>query len=266
MRGKLKKVGRRGARVAAVVVAALVVLLVGYELKGSGDDTAEVAGPPPVIVRVLAPGSFQASHAFAPYYVVPSKRLGSPARLSKAATNRFVTRPEAALSKGGQAGSPQIVRLEVRSTTDDAVTVEGVGADVVSDARPLEGWFTAQPACDFPRVRVARISLDGRRRTVRYVSPAGASSRKLSLALDQTRPTVLELQAVTRRHRVAWNAQLAVSRDGGPPQTVTVDDNGQPFRVTSARNTRGYAPTFGATGITGFTRDRAWDRGRVSGC
>jgi hypothetical protein len=264
---RFKKVGKRGAKVGGVLLVALVVVLVAYEITGSEEDTTEVAGPPPVTVRVLPAGTFQASHAFAPYYVVPDKRVASPADLSEAATNRFVTRPEAALSKGAQAGSPQIVRLELRSTTNDPVTVEGVSVDVVSDARPLEGWFTAQPSCEFERVRTARISLDSRRRSVRYLDAKGTSARTLSLPLTQTRPAVLELQAVTRRKRIAWVARLAVSRDGAAPQTIIVDaGGGEPFRVTSARDSRGYAPAFGATGISGFTRDRAWDRGRVTGC
>lgn len=264
--GKLKKVGSRGAKIGGVLLVALVVMLVAYELHGSDNAADVVVGPPPARVTVLAPGTFQASHVFAPYYVVPDTRVSSPAKLSRAATNRFVTRPEAALAKGAQSGSPQIVRLQLRSTTSDPVTLEGVSADVVSDARPLKGWFTAQPACSLHRVRVARVSLDGPRRGVHYVDAKGVSSRRLSLPLDRVRPTVLELQASARAHRVAWTARLAISRGGAPAQTVTVDDHGAPFRVTSARSARGYAPTFGATGISGFTRDRAWDGGRITGC
>jgi hypothetical protein len=266
VRGKVKKVGRRLAQGVGVLLVAAALSLVVYELFGNDDHASDVIGPPPVRVQVLAPGSFQASHPFAPYYVVPAKRVASPAKLSEASTNRFVTRPEAALSKGGQAGSPQIVRLALRSTTDKPVTLRGVHFDVVSDARPLKGWFTAQPACSFKRVRVARANLDSRRPRVRYVDAQGASSRKLSLALRRSAPVVLELQAATRRHRVAWTAQLTVSRDGGPAQTVTVDDDGRPFRVTSPRSSRGYAPSFGATGVDGFARDRSWDGGHVTGC
>jgi hypothetical protein len=263
-RGSLKKVGRRLAKVAVVLLAAAAVMLVLYELKGSDDK--EIAGPPPVQVRVLAPGSFDSPHPYAPYYVVPDKRVASPAKLSTAAANRFVTRPEAALAKGAQAGSPQIVRLMLRSTTDDPVTVEGVSFDVVSDARPLKGWFTAQPACSSGSVRFASVTLDSKRRQVRYVDPPGGASRALSLPLKRSGFTVLELRAATKRHRVAWTAALSISRDGGRPQTLTVDDGGQPFRVTSARASRGYAPRFGATGISGFIRDRSWDGGRITGC
>jgi hypothetical protein len=266
MKRILKKLGKRAGQVGVVVLVAALVMLVAYELNGSDDDVNDVAGPLPVQVRVLPPGSFQPAHAFAPYYVVPDKRVASPAQLSKAATNRFVTRPEAALSKGAQAGSPQIVRLELRATSDEPLTVEGVSFDVVSDARPLKGWFTAQSACSFEPVRRARVTLESRRSSVRYVDAKGAVSRELSLPLKRSAPTVLELQAATRSHRVAWTATLRISRDGGRAQAVEVTDNGEPFRVTSARASRGYAPEFGATGITGFVRDRSMDRGRINSC
>lgn len=262
MRGTLKRMGRRVAQGVGVILLALVALLIADEIFGSEDDALS---PPPVSVRVLEPGTFASSHAYAPYYVVPTKRVRSPARLSRAATNRFVTRPEAALAKGALAGSPQVVRLQLRSTTDDPVAIDGVGFDVVSDAGPLQGWFTAQPACSFERVRVARLNLDRRRARPRYLDAKGRSSRKLAIELDSNAPTTLELQAATRRRRVAWRAELSVSRDGGPSQTLTVDDDGKPFRVTSIRASRAYAPTFGATGVSGFARERSWDRG-VSGC
>lgn len=259
----VKRMGKRLAQGVGVLLLAAGGLLVANEVFMSDD---EVAGPPPVRVRVLAPGTFAASHAYAPYYVVPSRRVKSPADLSRAATNGFVTRPEAALDKGALAGSPQVVRLELRSTTDDPVTVESVGFDVVSDARPLAGWFTAQPACAFERVPVARLNLDRRGSKTRYVDAKGASSRELGLSLDRSEPVMLELQAATRNRRMAWTATLSVSRDGGPPQTVTVDDSGQPFRVTSARSADGYAATFGDTGVSGFARERSWDRGAIRGC
>jgi hypothetical protein len=172
-----------------------------------------------------------------------------------------VTRPEAALAKGALAGSPQVVRLELRSTTTARVTVGDVRFHVVSAARPVKGWFTAQPACAQTRVRLARVNLDTRSQTVRYVDAGGASTPALGLELDRHTPAVLELQAATNRRRVAWTATLSVSRDGVPPQRVTVDDGGEPFRVTATRSSRGYAPRFGATGVSGFVREPAWDRG-----
>jgi hypothetical protein len=222
------------------------------------DDTL---GPPPVRVQVLAPGTFESAHAYAPYYVVPSRRVADPSKLSRIARNAFVMRPEAALDKGAIAGSPQIVRLELRATSGERVTVGGVRFHVAGVARPVKGWFTAQPACAFERVPEARVDLDARRPAVRYLDADGGTMQTLGLRLDRSTPTVLELQVATKRRRAAWTATLSVSRDGAPPQKVTVDNGGEPFRVTSPRASRGYAPRFGATGISGFARRPAWDGG-----
>jgi hypothetical protein len=263
--GKTGKGARRLAKLAGALLLVALLVIVVYEVRRPDDDAAEIAGPPPVDVRVLAPGSYQAAHPFAPYYVVPRRRVTGPAQLTRAATNRFVTRPEAALDKGGQAGSPQIVRLQLQATDDEQLTLTGVSFDVVSDAKPLKGWFTAQPACSFEPVQRARVTLDRHRNRVRYVDAKGNGSSKLALALSRRKPTVLELQAAARAHRVAWTASLKIDRDGRT-QRVKVDDDGEPFRVTSARSSRGYAPSFGATGISGYVRDRAWDGGRITGC
>jgi hypothetical protein len=261
LRATVRRARRRAAQGGGVLLLAGGVLLVANELVLSDDPI----GPAPVRVRVLAPGTFESAHAYAPYYVVPSSRIADPSKLSRAATSGFVTRPEAALANGALAGSPQVVRLELRSTTSARVTVGDVRFRVVSAARPVKGWFTAQPACAQTRVRLARVNLDRRPQTVHYVDAGGASTPVLALALDRHTPAVLELQAATNRRRVAWTATLSVSRDGAPPQRVTVDDGGEPFRVTATRSSRGYAPRYGATGVSGFARERAWDGG-IKGC
>jgi hypothetical protein len=260
-RATVRRARRRAAQSGGILLLAAGVLLLANALVLSDDAVV----PAPVRVRVLAPGTFESAHPYAPYYVVPRSRIADPSKLSRAATNRFVTRPEAALAKGALPGSPQVVRFELRSTTKARVTVGGVRFHVVSTARPVKGWFTAQPACTQTRVRVARVNLDARPQTVRYVDASGTSTPALALELDPRRPAVLELQATTNRRRVAWTATLSVSRDGAPPQRVTIDDGGRPFRVTAMRSSRGYAPRFGATGVSGFARERAWDRG-IKGC
>ena len=132
-------------------------------------------------------------------------------------------------------------------------------------AGPIKGWFTAQPACAFEGVPEARADLDARRPIVRYLDADGKTRHALGLRLGRSTPTVLELHVATERRRAAWTATLAVSRDGAPPQKVTVDNGGEPFRVTSPRESHGYAPRFGATGISGFARQPAWDGG-VKAC
>jgi hypothetical protein len=191
VRATVRRARRRAAQGGGVLLLAGGILLVANELVRSDD----AIGPAPVRVRVLAPGTFESAHAYAPYYVVPRSRIAKPSKLSRAATSGFVTRPETALAKGALAGSPQVVRVELRSTTTARVTVGGVHFRVVSAARPVKGWFTAQPACAQTRVRLARVNLDRRRQTVRYVDAGGASTPTLALELDRHTPALLDTMA-----------------------------------------------------------------------
>lgn len=217
-----------------------------------------------VDVSVMAPGTFESAHPFAPYYVVPRTRLRDPSELSRVARNKIVSNPESALPKGAMAGSPQIVRLSLRSRGDDAVTVAAVRFRVVSDARPLRGWFTALRGCTAAPVRRAQGNLDAKKGAVLYVSRNGVVSRRLALAVEPGAPQVIELRAATKKRRVAWTAELTLKDDEGRTSTVSVDDGGEPFRVTSSSASRGYEPVYGPTGITGFSRSRTLARGGSS--
>lgn len=218
----------------------------------------------PLRVSVLGPGTFESAHPYAPYYVVPRSRLSDPSKLSRQARNKIMSQPESALSKGALAGSPQIVRLALRSTAKDPITVEAVRFRVASSARPLRGWFTALSGCQAKPVRRAQANLDSRRAPVRYVSSRGIVSRNLALEVARSQPQAIELRATTARHRVAWTGELTVRDRHGHTWTVSVDDGGTPFRVTSARSSRGYEPVYGATGITSFQRSRSLARGDSS--
>lgn len=254
----LKRLKRTARKLAPLLAIALLLAAGAYAVSrllfGGGDEPSE---PASVRVRVLAAGTFTAAHPYAPYYVVPTRKLSGPSKLSPAATAKFVTQPEIALAKGATAGSPQIVRIELRGQDDRPVTVEALRVRVVSDARPLKGWFIASPGCRVERtVRVASVNLDvARKRT-----------RKLGIEIARNQRRTVEIQASTRHHRMAWVGQLTVSGTGRSRATIAVDDNGQPFRMTSPTASRGYEPVYGATGISGFDRRRGWDNGVDTGC
>ena len=253
----LKKVLRRGG---IAVVALCVAAGAAYAVKTQfldDDDGAGVVRPAPLSVTVLRPGSYAAAHPYAPYYVVPRKRFRDPSQLTTLARNKLLSKPESTLSKGALAGSPQIVRLSLRATSGEPVRVEGVSYTVLSDARPLRGWYTALPGCEIEPVRRAKLILDRRRPTVRYVGTDERSSRTLGFEVTRAAPQVIELQATTRRHRVAWTASLELRDADGNASTVTVDDNGKPFRVTSERSSDSYRPIYGQSGIIGYAHQEA---------
>ena len=247
-------------RAPKVLVLLCVVAGVAFAIDQVVLQDDETVASNPLRVAVLAPGSYESAHPFAPYYVVPRKRFRDPSRLSRVARNKITTQPESALAKGALAGSPQIVRLSLKSSADEPVIVEGVRFRVVSDARPLRGWFTAVSGCTAKPVRRAQAVLDSKR-AVRYVSRNGVVSRNLSLEVQRSSPQILELRATAQRRRFAWIAELTVRGPGDARSTVTVDDGGEPFRVTSARASRGYEPVYGATGITSFAPSRSPARG-----
>lgn len=254
----LRKALRRAPRILVVLLAVAGGAYAVNELLLSDDESVAAAT---LRASVMAPGTYESAHPFAPYYVVPRKRFRDPSKLSRVARNKITTQPESALSKGALAGSPQIVRLSLRTAAEDPVTLEGVRFRVVSDARPLRGWFTALSGCQGEPVRRAQANLDSKKAAVRYVSRNGVVSRKLALEVTRDAPQVIELRAATRKHRVAWTAELAVRDDAGNASTVTVDDGGKPFRVTSPRASRGYEPVYGATGISSFSRSNSVARG-----
>jgi len=269
-RASLPPVLRRVLRRVPAIVGGLVVLVVGAYavdrllLSDDGDDDKRDPSAS-LRVSVIAPGTFESAHPFAPYYVVPRSRLRDPSELSRVARNKIVSSPESALAKGALAGSPQIVRLTLRATGDDPVTIEGIRFRVVSHARPLRGWFTALAGCTAAPVRRAQGNLDSTRAAVRYVNGSGAGSSKLALEVKRGAPQVIELRAATKKRRVAWLALLSVKDADGNTATVPVDDAGKPFRVTSASASRGYEPVYGATGITSFARSKSLARGGA-GC
>jgi hypothetical protein len=246
-----------------VVLCALAAGAYAVDTLLLSDDDESVASVP-LRVSVLGPGTFESAHPYAPYYVVPRTRVRDPSELSRQARNKIMSQPESALSKGALAGSPQIVRLALHSTAEQPVTVEAVRFRVASRARPLRGWFTALSGCQAKPVRRAQGNLDSRRSPVRYVSSRGVVSRNLALDVSRSQPQVIELRAQTARHRAAWTAELTVRDRDGNASTVSVDDGGTPFRITSARSSRGYEPVYGATGITSFKRSRSLARGGSS--
>lgn len=253
---RLPSLAWKGLRRRAPVVGGLLLLAGGAYAVTMLLLDDEQAAAARLDVQVLPPGTFAGAHPYAPYYVIPRKRFADPSKLTRVARNNLLTKPESARSKGALAGSPQIVRLSLRSASDGPVTVDAVRAKLISDARPLRGWFTASPGCEFEPVPRARLNLDSPRAATRYVGADTRSSRKLSLEVGRTDGQTIELHAATARRRVAWVAELTVRNEDGDPTTITVDDAGKPFRVTSERSSQSYRPIYGQSGIIGYARQK----------
>jgi hypothetical protein len=146
----------RGRKIAAIVGAAVLAGIGGgiatWLLTAAETTTKRVfagATSKALVIRVAAPGTFWANHPYAPYYVVPHSRFShGPNGISKedlAAMSEADEKNDTGIdfawmrAHGGVAGSPQVVRLELRGTTDEPVTVTAIRAVVRGTLRSHSG-------------------------------------------------------------------------------------------------------------------------------
>ena len=170
------------------------------------------------------------------------------------------------LAHGGVAGSPQVVRLEVRGTTDEPVIITAIRVRVLRRRPPVKGWYVASPACGAAPVRIAEIDLDRAQAPVGYYEADGnAGPRTLALSVSRTNAEQIELHASTRTARVAWEAEVYYSGPAGDG-SLAVTDAGKPFEVTSETASAGYRPPEAAGSARKLRREHAWDGHGISAC
>jgi hypothetical protein len=230
----------RGRKIAAAVAGAFLVSVGGavgaWAFQAAKDSTADLLDTSaPISVRVADPGTFTAAWPGGEAWVFPESVGSGPEVLSSediAAGGRLAW--GWAPSRGGVAGSPQIIRLQVRGRTDEEVSITRIAARIVRTSDPVEGWFlTSVPGCAEGLLWTGELDLD---------SPPHEAQWTPSLVLEQsgmTIPTVtradaeeIELVVRTQTAMVEWQAEVFYSSLEGNG-SVVVDDDGQPFRVTS---------------------------------
>ena len=268
----------RGRKIAAIVGAAVLAGIGGgiatWLLTAAETTTKRVfagAASKALVLRVAAPGTFWSNHPYAPYYVVPYSRFshgpngiskGDLSAMSEAEKNDIGIDFAWMRAHGGVAGSPQVVRLELRGTTEEPVTVTAIRALVVERSAPVRGWYVAAPGCGAVPVRSADINLDSPNAPVKMIDPQ-TGKRILAVSVTRTDTEQIELHAYTKK-AVAWRARLFYS-DAKGDGSMIIDDAGKPFRVTSEDPSDGYRAA-GFDNNPGFTREHQWDRRGLGAC
>jgi hypothetical protein len=155
-------------------------------------------------------------------------------------------------------GSPQVVNLELRATTDEPVTVTGIKVTVLERGAPVEGWFVAAvTGCGAEPIRLALVDLDAPIPKVEYYeSDASPTAERLAFSVTRTDVELIQLKAKTRDSLVDWQAEISFSGAEGDG-SVIVDDHGQPFRVSTEIGSTAYA----YEGQGQVRRAPDWDRG-----
>jgi hypothetical protein len=132
---------------------------------------------------------------------------------------------------------------------------------LIERTAPLDGWYVASPGCGGLAVRTALVDLDARRPEVQLLDDTGAPAKNLTLFVTRTNIEAVEIQASTEKSMVDWNLELFYSGANGDG-SVTVDDGGKPFRVTTESGSDGYRPV----GATKVKREHAWDANGIAAC
>jgi hypothetical protein len=264
------------ARKALVAVVGLLLAGSGAAIAGwirsAGESATKRVLPSPggqgkaaLTIRVARPGTFDSASLPFPYYVVPKDRFRSPYAISASARNKLFSPQylddDWAKQHGAVAGSPQVVRLELRGQSDEPILVNAIQPEIVGRKTPVKGWYIAAGGCGIGPMRTAEINLDASPPTVGYyASDASPMRRRLTLSVTRTDPEQVELHVITRRAMMDWRAKIFYSAPDGDG-VVTIDDNGRPFRVTSETSSDGYE----AIGDT-IKREHYWDADGISMC
>jgi hypothetical protein len=258
-----KLLATRGRKIAAAMLAAFIASigagLGARALTQAESATRKALGGPdvPLQVHVMRPGTFPSDHPYAPYYIVPKSETSSPSELesSELAGDELFDFAFAE-RHGAVAGSPEIVRLQLRARGSEPVTIDDVKIRVAKREPPVDGWYVLSAGCGGLEVRTAAIDLDTPTPKVDFFD-AGTPEKQLTLFVTNTNIEVLQLQASTESSTVDWSAEVFYSGPEGDG-SVVVDDGGKPFRVTAETESDGYSLLINPTKLV---REPSWDEG-----
>jgi hypothetical protein len=258
--------GRKiGAAIAAAFLASIGAGIGAWTMtKAESVTKSALAGASaPLQIRVKPPGTFFAGNPIGQYYVVPKREVPSPTDLDAAELAGDDPLDFAfAQRHGAIEGSPQAVRLQLRAKGDDPVTINAIKIHVVKRAAPVQGWYAVSPGCGGIEVKTAEIDLDEPQPSVHFVD-LGPPNKNTTLFVTRTDIEEIELQASTEKSMVEWTAKFFYSGPDGDG-SVSVDDHGRPFRVTTESASDGYKLNFGEG--PRVKREHSWDGTGISTC
>lgn len=150
------------------------------------------------------------------------------------------------------------IRLELRTTLPQQVLIESITPRILTRTEPTTGWYIADGGCGMMMLRLGRINLDDPAPVLRMVNPFEEDTPSQIFVTDSD-TEVLQIYATTRKHYVEWVLELAYSAPDGRG-TITIDNNGEPFRLTSGIGSQVYVPDWETKD---FKRRPDWDNGIV---
>lgn len=265
----------RGRKIAAAIAAAFLASIgagIGARALTGAESVTKKAlsgSSAPIRIRVMPPDTVLASGPIGRYYVVPKSEVSSPTDLDPAELrgNNTLDNPlNSAFAQRHHAveGSPQSVSLQLRGTSDEPVTINAIKIHVVGRTAPIKGWYAISGGCGELAVKTALVDLDSPQPEAHFLDKLGAPNEPVTLFVTRTDIEQIELQATTRKGMVDWTAEVFYSGPDGDG-SITKDDHGRPFRVTSETASDGYNLVFFEQGPK-LEREHRWDGTGISIC
>ena len=152
--------------------------------------------------------------------------------------------------------------LELRSRSDEPVTVTAIRVRDLRREPPLRGWYVAFPlGCGVAPVRLATVDLDAPSpRFDYYENDASPKTDRLVLSVTRTDAELIQMLATTDDALVEWRAEIFYSSAEGQG-SIVVGDGGKPFRVSTELGSTGYRYEPGKA-----VREPRWDKKGISAC
>jgi hypothetical protein len=153
---------------------------------------------------------------------------------------------EWAVSNGGGEDGSTLVEVIVQGRTSKAVVLTDLRVRVVKRRPPPKGTRVLLTAGAGLPTRYFNVNLDDRPPTWQYEHGEDDTVKpvKFPYRVSGAQPEVFLLGAYTRDCDCQWSAELFWVADG-KPDSLVLDNNGEPFRTISSKRSEPYSYTVG---------------------
>jgi hypothetical protein len=218
-------------RTLAITLPLIIGWAVTYFAPGIWASLTGLAGKRPVQVQVLVkPDDFTSGVPWVPTYVIPRSLTRGELPVSGDDRGNLY---EWANQMAGTNATDTLVRLVIRGDSASPVILQNLDVEVVNRQPALAGTFIGQDGLGSGvTVRYVSADLDSTPPDVRFVNPAGETLDVLPLQVTPSDVEVIDIYAFSLECDCEWVVNLVFAVDG-ETESMTVDDDGKPFRTTS---------------------------------
>ena len=228
-----------GAAVLGAIVASGVSYFIGADFWKGVEKKTGLAGAPVAITTITDIDRFDSDVVHIPEFVVarPIGEVPEPPN-GDSPEGRWAWARE----MGGVDATQSLFRFVVAGKDAAPVVLQGLHVKVVERRGPMDGTLLSYFGLGAPQsVRYIQIDLSKSPPKWDWIGDKGEPEEHFPLRVSESESEVFDVQAFTLKGDVSWVLELDYTADG-EQRTLTIDDEGKPFRTTEGRapNQDGY--------------------------